>query len=154
MNKEQIAFSKGYRVTKEGNCVSPKGKLLKLVFSNPYLRFSIKNEGKVLTVKVHRLQAYQKFGDGIYDEGIVVRHLNGNYLDNSWDDIEIGSDSDNMLDIPEEVRVTKASNAGKVYSDELVDSIKAYKKTHTYAETMKEYNISSKGTLYYILNNR
>lgn len=32
---------------------------------------------------------------------MVVRHLNGNILDNSIANIEIGTNSDNMMDIPE-----------------------------------------------------
>ena len=107
-----------------------------------------------MNIKVHRMQAYQKFGDKIYNENLVVRHVNGNYLDNSLDNIELGTDSENMMDVPEEIRIKKASNAAKIYSDELVTTIKRFKETHTYNETMQEYNISSKGTLYYIINKR
>ena len=31
----------------------------------------------------HRLQAYQKYNNEIYNKGIVVRHLDGNKLNNS-----------------------------------------------------------------------
>lgn len=40
---------------------------------------------------IHRLQAYQKFGDKIYEDGIVVRYLNGDRYDNSYDNIGIGT---------------------------------------------------------------
>lgn len=52
----------------------------------------------------HRLQAYCKFGDAIFDKDILVRHLNGNSLDNSWDNIAIGSYLDNMMDKSEDSR--------------------------------------------------
>ena len=154
MNKEEIAFNKGYRVTIDGECISPLGRILKLTYSKPYYRFCVKYDTKTMNIKVHRMQAYQKFGDKIYNENLVVRHVNGNYLDNSLDNIELGTDSENMMDVPEEIRIKKASNAAKIYSDELVTTIKRFKETHTYNETMQEYNISSKGTLYYIINKR
>ena len=99
------AYEKGYYVDKEGN-VWFNGKQRKLIPHNtgkkkPYYQFAIRlTNGKVKNVKVHKLQAYQKFGDKMFEDGIVVRHLNDNSLDNSWDNIEIGTDSDNMMIYP------------------------------------------------------
>lgn len=110
---------------------------------------------KTIKVSIHRLQAYQKFGDDIYEEGIEVRHLDGIRTNNSYENIEIGTSSDNKFDIPIEIRKIKSSNANKKYSDELVLEIKEYYNSgHTYKETMEKFNISSKGTLSYIINNR
>ena len=40
------------------------------------------------------------------------------------------------------------------HPDDIVEQIKQFKKSHSYNETMREFNISSKGTLWYILNKR
>lgn len=86
---------------------------------------------------------------------MVVRHLNGNILDNSITNIEIGTNSDNMMDIPEKIRQKRSSNANKKYPDDIVSLIKSDReKGMSYKELMNKYNILSKGTLSYIINNR
>jgi len=152
---EKVLFDLGYKVEKDGTCISKSGKILLGTINNGYKTISTKLLGKTIKVRVHRLQAYQKFGEIIFNEDIVVRHLDGNGLNNSWDNIEIGSYSDNMMDKPKEERIRIASNANKKYSDELVLEIKAYRNLgHTYKEIMEKYNISSKGTISNIINNR
>ena len=153
---EELANQKGYYVNKEG-FVYNKFKKLKGTFNAAgYHLFKIRNElGESVQVKTHRMQAFQKFGDEIYNETIVVRHLNSINTDNTWDNIDIGTASDNMMDQSKETRIKKASNANKKISDELVLEIKAYRNAgHSYLEIMEKYNISSKGTLSYIINNR
>jgi hypothetical protein len=92
--------------------------------------------------------AYQKYGELLFAAD-CVRHLNGNSLDNSYDNIEIGSWSDNMMDIPKEIRVRRSVK----YKN--IDEIRNYyNNCKSYKETMERYGISSKGTLYHILKNR
>lgn len=148
-----LAFNKGYRISKEGLIVNPSGILLKgTIIKNikrpDYRSLSIKLEGKKVPLKVHRLQAYQKFGEKIFEEGIVVRHKNGNSLDNSWDNILIGTASENMLDIPKEDRRNNASHP----KHDHISIISDYKSGLNYQEIMLKYNISSKGTVSYIIN--
>ena len=113
------------------------------------------SETKVIKVYVHRLQAYQEFGDAIFDKGIEVRHLNGDSFDNSYENIAIGTPFENAMDKAKETRMRcakKASEAIKKYSDELAQQIQLeYSKGSNYRELMKKYSISSKGTLNYIL---
>ena len=88
---------------------------------------------------------------------MVVRHLDGNPKNNSYANIEIGTQRDNNLDIPREVRLRTAIYATSFmtkYDKETVERIKEFKKTHSYKETMREFGISSKGTLWNILNKR
>lgn len=118
-----------------------------------YYALAIKHNNKVRKVMIHRLQAYQKYGDKIFDKTVVVRHLNGNSLDNSYDNIAIGSFKDNAQDIPKKQRVFYAQNAAsyrKKYNYEEVYFF--YRQTKSYTQTMKQFGITSKGTLNYILN--
>ena len=150
-----FSYKKGYRVTKEGRVIGVKGKFLSSIPLNRagYHFFSIRYNEERRIILTHRLQAYQKFGDKIFEEGIMVRHLNGDPRDNSWDNIAIGTQSDNMMDIPKEISLRTGRNASsfvKIHNHE--DIIKDRKKGMTYSELMKKYNISSKGTISFIIN--
>lgn len=147
------AYNMGYRINNEGHATSPHGKVLKPYRNNRgYYRFNIRINKVSGSVLYHRLMAYQKYGELLFAAN-CVRHLNGNSLDNSYDNIEIGSWSDNMMDIPKEIRVRKAANANMKYKN--IDEIRDYyNNCKSYKETMERYGISSKGTLYYILKNR
>ena len=82
-----------------------------------------------------------------------MRHLNGNEMDNSWDNIGIGTHSDNMMDMPKEVRVAKAKHASsflKKYNHENVRDF--HQSAKSYKKTMEYFGIKSKSTLYSILN--
>ena len=153
---EILAKDKGYYVDLQGNAFSARGKKVGTRGSDPYMYIGIRvSETKVIKVYVHRLQAYQKFGDAIFDKGIEVRHLNGDSFDNSYENIAIGTPFENAMDKAKETRMRcakKASEAIKKYSDELAQQIQLeYSKGSNYRELMKKYSISSKGTLNYIL---
>lgn len=156
--KETIAWEKGYYVNGLGEVFNKKGNKLKLTAYNGYYQFSIRVKSKKYRIKVHRLQAYQKFKDMIYDPTLVIRHLNGDSFDNSFNNIGIGTHHDNTMDISRDIRLQLAMNASKKaikYPLNLVNEIKEfYNNCKSYKETMEKYNIPSKGTLWYILNER
>lgn len=153
---EEIAVEKGYTIDKDGNVYGLKGKILEGYLHNGYKCFNIRDKNnKTVYIFYHRFQAYCKFGNKIYEKGTLVRHLDGNPLNNSISNLELGTQHDNIMDQPKEVRIKKASNANKVYSDEIVEQIiKDRENGLSYQELMKKYNISSKGTLSYIINKR
>jgi hypothetical protein len=89
----------GYHVTTDGVPLKPDGSVFKAnVNCNGYLMLNVGAEGKYVTVGVHRFVAYLKFGDAIW--GKVTRHRNGVKTDNSWDNILIGTNTQNMQDRP------------------------------------------------------
>lgn len=154
---EILAVQKGYYIDADGNAHSSKTiKIIGTRGQREYSYIGIRNDlGKNIKVYVHRLQAFQKFGEEIYKKDIHVRHLNGNSFDNSFDNIEIGNASENMLDKPKITRVMAASKANKKYPDELVDEIKSLRLSgYSYKDLMIKYNISSKGTVNAILNRK
>ena len=77
---------------------------------------------------------------------------------NSWDNIEIGNQSDNMLDIPKEIRIKSATVASRKMQDNsrsFEERWKIYEDLNlglTYSEIMKKHNISSKGALSFMKN--
>jgi hypothetical protein len=150
---EKIAYAKGYRVDKRGNCLNSNGDILSTFENKKYIMFSIRHEGKMKKVRVHRMQAYQKFGDAIYKKGIDVRHLNGNPSDNSIDNIEIGTPSQNMMDKPKEERLRSAIFAASHLIQYDHFKVKEfYNESRSYKKTMEEFGIKSKSTLSNIVN--
>lgn len=154
-----VAYNKGYRVDVHGNVISPTGKILKLkITKSLYLKFKVYHDCKRQYCMVHKLQAYCKYKDEMFNDSIVVRHLNGNPSDNSYDNISVGSYSDNMMDIPKDVRLEKSINASttvRKFSDSVMNEIRDKRSNGwSYNDLMDEYDISSKGTLSYIINNK
>lgn len=157
---EELALIKGYTVTKEGILLNRNGKQVKGKLKSKkqdYYVFDIRigprNENKKVHCLIHRLQAYQKYGNELYKEGIVVRHLNGDRYDNSYDNIAIGTIQDNKDDIPKELVSINCGHIGRKYSKETIESIRNdYKQGLSYSDIMTKYNISSKGTIHYVIH--
>lgn len=119
MTKQEVlitAFNKGYRIDENGRAISPLGNILKPRFKSrdsKYLTFCVKIGNKTHDVPYHRMVAYQKYGDLLFMSD-CVRHLNGNSLDNSYDNIEIGTARDNIMDEPVEQRIAQAIKASPI----------------------------------------
>ena len=122
MNKSEyvlrLAHDKGYKCDDMGVVTSAMGNILTpMINKEGYKVISIctKTHKDInhssYPLKVHRLQAYQKFGDKIFDKGIQVRHLNNIKNDNSFENIEIGTPSQNQLDNPKELNHRRAKFA-------------------------------------------
>jgi hypothetical protein len=149
----KLAKQKGYYIL-NGEAYSKNKK--RTTYKNPkgYLQFGIRKlNGKIIGVLVHRLVAYQKYGEEMFKEGIVVRHLDGNPLNNSEINIAIGTEKDNMNDIDVGTRRRRAiiaSSYVQKHNHKLI--LEMHKSGKSYSEIMKELGISSKGTLSFIVN--
>jgi len=154
------AYDRGYRVDVTGDVISFTGrKLTPRICTTGYYIISIRVPWEIFSVKfkVHRLAGYQKYKDKIFEKGMQVRHKDNNKLNNSLENILIGTQSQNMMDIPKEIRLAHAidtSNHIRKFSDEkMAEMLYFYEETKSYKQVMEKYNISSKGTLHYMLNN-
>lgn len=156
-----IAYEKGYRILPDGS-IQGIEKIRKgtthVRNGTTYLRFTAKAPGNVrITVDAHKLAAYQKYGEAIFEDGIEVRHLDNNSLNNAEENIAIGTHQENELDKPVESRLKYAINASeriRKFTDTEMEEIRLYRKNGaTYNEIMNKFTISSKGTLHHILNN-
>lgn len=156
MHYEEILKERGVTIDKDGRVFNKDGIELNGRIKCGYKTIALRVNGKKSDVKVHRYQAYMKYGDKLYENGIVVRHLNNNKLDNSWDNIAIGSYKDNSMDNPLEERLKyaiKASKAANKYTKEFVEKIrKEYSDGLTYKDIIDKYNLP-KSSLSYIINN-
>jgi len=161
---EKVAYDRGYRVTNEGVLMNPEGKPLKGSLNHSgYFRASIrsKKKGKKRPVFTHRLMAFQKFGDAMFEPGIQVRHLDRNSKNNSCDNIAIGTARDNTMDVPADIRSKSASIAARAprgvsakrrkYSDaEVAAVIKDWEAKVPYSTMVVKHGIPH-GTIHYLV---
>lgn len=152
------AYEKGYRVKDNLVYGIVKKQPLKLRCSQAgYFYFNIKLGSKTLNVFLHRLVAYEKYQNKLFEPGILVRHLNGDRKDNSFENICIGTQTENMLDRDPKERLRHAMKASSFIRKFTNDQVTQIKTDHSngfgYKALMEKYCISSKGTLHYILNN-
>lgn len=162
------AHARGYRVHRCGKVESFTGTILKLrdrfkgrgrrAADAPYLEFcAADSDGRSRSVMVHRLQAYQKFGLRMFDEGLVVRHMNDITRDNSWDNIELGTYSENIMDKSPEARkaqARKAALASRKLTMDQARELRAARATGVpVRELCKLYDLQS-SAVYAIINNR
>lgn len=151
---ERIAKQRGYKVTEDGVFYGVRNNIL-IHKNKGYLCVSIKVDGKNRWLFAHRLQAYQKYGDDIYQKGICVRHLNGNKSDNSFDNIAVGTNRDNIMDRPKSERQRISALAGKATIKYNRDEVIEYynKCNRSRKKTIENFGMSKAG-LHYILNDR
>ena len=147
MTKTQRAiimfFDRG-RTIKNGVPFSKKGTRLSFsVGTNGYYRVGVQIDGNALSVPIHRLVAYSKYGDKIFEKGIQVRHLDNNRMNNRPENISIGTRMDNIQDTPTHVRkkwFKKKYNDNFVYFE--------FIKTGSYKHVTKKMGISRNGIKY------
>jgi hypothetical protein len=156
MNQTQLnivtAFEAGYRVV-GGKVISPRGNVRRVHKNKAgYFQFGNRINGKVRPIEVHRLVAFEKFGDRIFEAGIQVRHLNSVCTNNFHYNIDIGTPSDNCNDKPKEERLRSgqyASSFIKIHNHDEI--IRRRNEGAKYKDLMQEFGISSKGTVDFIL---
>ena len=93
-------YKKGYRV-ENNKLYSFTGNELKLrPDRNGYYRKTIRIRGfnNGYPLAIHRLVAYQKYGDRLFETGIEVRHIDGNKLNNHEYNISIGTHSKKTME--------------------------------------------------------
>ncbi len=154
---EKILNEKGYYIDKEGSAYNPSGKVLKGKIKNGYKCISIRIGKRKTDVRFSRLQAYQKYGDEIYKEGIVVRHLDNVKENNSFTNIAIGTQSENLMDNPKEKRLEYAINASlkaNKYSKDFVEEIRQKHIDGWSYNKIKEHYKLPKSTISYIINHK
>lgn len=127
MSKTRInilsAYERGYRVSENGILIGVDGKEIKYAYSEKirYPRFSVwvgKENSKdgYVKIPVHRFAAYCFFGESLFDFPLV-RHLNGNVLDFSKENLALGDSRENQLDRAVESRKASARKACETFSN-------------------------------------
>jgi hypothetical protein len=136
--------NQGYRVNDDGSVISSTGRKRKLTIRpSGYAYFYISLKRKTHCIGVHRLIAFQKYGHAMFENGIEVRHLDGNPSNNTPDNIAIGTKSQNAMDKPRQTRVRMALMAShkRFPPERWVPIERDIKLGATYLEIHKKYGI-------------
>lgn len=164
LNSKSIiwAHEKGFRL-ENSKIFSPSGKELTLKSNwKGYLYFCFRPKvsqaggRKICNICVHRFTAYIKYGNSLFEKGIVVRHLDGNCKNNSFENLALGSHYDNYMDQTEEVRKKRLSLLSFNHKKFTNEEIALIRQDHlinklSYRDIMKKWGIPSTGSVGYIL---
>lgn len=146
----KAAFEKGYRIV-NGAIVTPSGKHRVATLYDGYMSFNFGMGGKRIPVKVHRLVAFQKFGDSALLRGVHVRHLDGDSTNNMDDNIAIGTPSDNSMDREKNKRIEHAAKGRQKYTSETIRSLRQdYNTGMGYKKLARKYQIPLSTLSYYL----
>lgn len=140
LRKEAIAYEMGYYVDEFGSVFTPNGLKMKVntAENTRYPAFHIKYGEKKYSVRMHRLAAYCFYGDALYEEDMLVRHLNGDKSDMSKANIVLGTQKDNAEDITEEVMTLAAEKRRKYNLENNVKPPRVYKVPDSEVPTILE----------------
>ncbi|QNI20428.1 HNH endonuclease [Bacillus phage 1_ICo-2020] len=101
-------------------------------------------------IPAHRLIAYIKYGEVAF-EAECVRHLNDNSLDNSWDNIALGTHMDNHLDAvrngktePKKAKAPRVETFGERLSRNIDVAISLRNEGKTYLDIGKLFGVSDR----------
>lgn len=155
----RYVINRGYRVI-DGQVWHPDASAPRKLQANRggYLVFSAgsRKEGTRGTAYVHRLAAWQKFGDEIFSWA-DVRHLDGDKTNNRPENLVLGTRSENMMDRDATDRVAHARKAARVQRKMTDKQVAQLRKDRvagaTYAVLMQKYGIS-KTAVSYIVNHK
>jgi hypothetical protein len=151
----KLAHSKGYRVTPDGVVLSPFGKVRKLQQVGrkkcPYYAFTLATEDAAFPVPVHKLVAFQKFGEDAFLPGFHTRHLDGNSMNNREENIQMGTGTDNALDRPEAERRAHAAKGNRKHSLDFIAKIrKEHSSGASYRELSERHGVGKSTLSYYL----
>ena len=151
-----MASKAGCVADKNGVVYSKRGRVLSLKVRNNlrfrYLSFRIRTSNTAhRNVYVHRLVAYQKFGDEFLNSGLIVRHLDGNAMNNAFENIALGTDHDNSMDRPRIQRQRHAAKVNQKYSEEEISKWRQMAKSgKSHNKISKELGVNRGVISYYL----
>lgn len=108
----QYLIKRGYLINNQGEVKNPKGDVVNLTLNKRgYKQMGVRYNGETMKITIHRLQGFVKFGEKIFNKKLQIRHLDSDKLNNSWDNIGIGTPKDNHSDKSDET-IKKVSLLG------------------------------------------
>jgi len=106
------AFEKGYRVV-NGQVIGLKGRPLKLKHYDHYPKFNFIFKSRSITVKVHQLVAWEKYGLDCIGKDVYVRHKDDDAYNFHFDNIILGTKKENFEDMRRNRQKADGFNTGR-----------------------------------------
>ena len=115
-------FQLGYWFDHESNSIRGfnfSKKIDRIYKGQSYPQFALNYNGRCRTLPVHKIIAIQKFGIAHLFEGLDVRHLDDDPMNMGFENIEIGTRSQNIMDMSPNRRSLRATNGGLATKGEI-----------------------------------
>ena len=164
-----LAYERGYRVTEDGRLINSKGDSLvvKRRGNQRYPTFSLNDKNMsnsgVFGIPVHRFAGYCFYGNEVFKDGIVIRHLDADTENISKVNLVLGTHSENNLDKCPNVRRMAAikarasqgyrPNNAKLNDGQVREIRERYAKGESGYSICRDYGISNV-TVYNIINRK
>ena len=149
-----IYLKEGWLIRKDGS-IKKEFRVGKNGYLFVSLRLPLDKRGQV---SIHKLQAYKKFGELMFKPNMVVRHIDGDKLNNKYENISIGTQSENQLDrCSEDLKLhsIKAARKNQDNTRPLKTRLEIYEMIYkglSTREIMNKYSIA-KSTIYNMKKN-
>lgn len=151
-----IAVAKGYRI-KKGQLFNAQKKLVTPRIDEggyPVIGIKLPRTRKNLSVHVHVISAYIKFGEELLKQDLEIRHLNGIKTDFRPENLALGTCFDNVMDMSHEERC-RIATFGAIKRRVLTDSQEAaFRKDREegmfFKDLAKKYGLCHKGHASYM----
>ncbi len=155
IQKEEVFFLFGFDILPTGEIFHTNNpdKILPTTILDNTVRYNPIINGVKLIFTVHRLQAYKKFKNSLFEEKMIVIHIDTNMLNNNIDNIKIGTRSERMMMFSKEERQKSsehASSSNIQYNHSEV--YKFYKENKSFKKIQEVFGIKSKSTISNIIN--
>lgn len=122
----------------------------------PIVSFRRRKQNISMKVQVHQIVAYQKYGEQIFQEKIMCRHLDNDKTNFRESNIMLGTSKDNYLDNPPALKeklkkvVVQSAKKRRIFNgDEVKEILSMRKEGATYREITAIYK-ASKSTVSYL----
>jgi hypothetical protein len=89
--KEIQGFDLPYRISNTGKVINQKGKLMVSLKNADIYLVTLRKDKKQRRVTIHRLVAHYFLGVDLNDSTLVVKHKDGNVLNNCVDNLEVST---------------------------------------------------------------
>lgn len=94
MSDNELIAELGYKILRTGDILGLRGNKMKTVIKNGYEQLNVSIDGKTKSFLVHRLVAMQFIPN--LNSRPQVNHIDGDKLNNSWDNLEWCTRSENI----------------------------------------------------------
>lgn len=152
MKTTEISFAPGYFINREGEVFNSRGKKLKPVLRNGYLRLGlyVNKRRKFFTIHNLLVKVFNKAEN--YE---VCRHLDGNRKNNKLSNLKPGTYKENSKDMLEHgTRLRGSKHPNRKITDKDVLDIRAMAANDYYSHEIAEIYALSPGNVRCILNGR
>lgn len=143
-------YAKGYRVGEDGLMRNPKGNVVGTKLADGYHGYCYKYDGIYRLIYIHRMAMFQKVGVSLFQEGLVVRHLDDDKSNNRITNLALGTRKENARDMKRNGIKAGREKAKMIDKQAIIESLIV----NGFCNTLRKFDISGAGLRLLIKKNK